>query len=624
MIEIVTPDEQDPQCNAQKAEDGESTSLAWKDITYRVPKTKGMFKRSTGETVTLLNSVSGCIPSGQCVAIMGPSGCGKSTLLDVLAGRMGKGTDLTGQVLINGIELKRKTRKCYVAYVMQDDSLNGVLTVRENLTYSALLRLPPEMSYDQKMARVDHVIDELGLRKVANTKIGNVFFRGVSGGERRRTSIGMELVTEPKILLLDEPTSGLDSMSARMIVETLVRLARNGRTVLTTIHQPSSQVFQLFDRLLLLVRGEQVFFGPVTQALDFFARNGAPCPNFVNPADHYLEAINYDFQAQKPEAVQKLIQGYAESEERQYLMSCISQQQDQSIAVEKPQKYGASWLVQLRWLTSRTFVSYLRDPGVFWARIIMYSMLAILLGLLDLRMPQTAESILDRSSVLFFSIAFLCFMSVAALPAFLEERDSFVRERRNAYYSVSPYALSHIIISIPFIIAISLIFSGISYYMMNLNPAFEAFVYYNLVLIAALLNAEGLVIAISAVSPTFIIGLAAGAGLFGMYMLLCGYFVLFQNIGWWLRWFSYIDFQRYCFEGMMYNEFYGANYTLAPGQCLFDSNGDGFASGIEVLSFYGYENTPKWGWFGIALAMAAFYYFVFYLFLRFFNKGERS
>src|SRR3989338_8567947 len=353
MIEIVTPDEQDPKCNAQKAEDGESTSLAWKDITYRVPKTKGMLKRSTRETVTLLNSVSGCIPSGECVAIMGPSGCGKSTLLDVLAGRMGRGTDLTGQVLINGIELKRKTRKCYVAYVMQDDSLNGVLTVRENLSYSALLRLPPEMNYEKKMARVDYVIDDLGLRKVANTKIGNVFFRGVSGGERRRTSIGMELITSPRILLLDEPTSGLDAMSARMICETLVKLSREGRTVIATIHQPSSQVFNLFDRLLLLTRGEQAYFGPLKEAVGFFESVGQPCPMFVNPADHYLETINYDFKKEKPASVLAVLDGYAQSTQKKQLISCI--ETHSALAENVPEvrlsKYQTGWFTQTRWLT---------------------------------------------------------------------------------------------------------------------------------------------------------------------------------------------------------------------------------------------------------------------------------
>ena len=465
------------------------------------------------------------------------------------------------------------------------------------------------------------MIDELGLRKVANTKIGNVFFRGVSGGERRRCSIGMELITRPQILLLDEPTSGLDALSARMICETLVRLARGGRTVISTIHQPSSQVFQLFDRLLLLSRGEQAFFGPLQHAAAFFERTGMPIPPLTNPADHFLEAINYDFKAEKPAHVRVLLEAYLHSPEKHQLLACIDQQAGG--AVEVPGKYRTGWWTQFRWLTSRTFWCYLRDPGVFWARFVMYLCLALMMGTLYLRMSDSAERILDRTAVLFFSVAFLCFMSIAALPAFLTEREIFVRERRNAYYGVSPYALSHIAIGIPFIILIAIAFAGVSYYMMNMNPGAEQFFFYLLALIGSLMNAEALVTAISAVVPTFIIGIAAGAAIFGAYMLVCGFFLLMKNIPDWWIWMNYIVFHKYAFEGMMKNEFAGQNYTLPPGQCLFDDNNDGFVSGTEILTFYDYQDVPKWWWLLIVFGMAAFYYALFYLFLRLFNKGER-
>lgn len=605
------------------------TSLSWRDITYRVSKKKKWKdtlncckrKELEHEKITLLNRVSGCVPAGMAVAVMGPSGCGKSTLLDVLAGRIKKGSDLTGDILVNGVAVKRKAMKGLVAYVMQDDALQGVLTVRENLMYSALLRLPESMSRSEKSARVEEVIDELGLRKVANTKIGNVFFRGVSGGERRRCSIGMELVTRPQILLLDEPTSGLDALSARMICETLVRLARAGRTVIATIHQPSSQVFQLFDRLLLLSRGEQIFYGPLNYAAAFFERVGQPIPPLTNPADHYLETINYDFKNEKPAHIQALLEAYVDSPERTQLLGCIDQQAGGD--VEIPDKYETGWWTQTYWLTIRTFWCYLRDPGVFWARFIMYFMLALMMGTLYLRMSYSASTIQDRSSVLFFSVAFLCFMSIAALPAFLVEKEIFVRERRNAYYGVSPYAVSHILIGVPFIILIAVTFAGVSYYMINMNPGAEQFFYYLLALIAALMNAEALVTAISAVVPTFIIGIALGAAIFGAYMLVCGFFLLQKNIpGWWI-WMNYIVFHKYAFEGMMTNEFSGTNFTLPPGVCLFDANNDGFATGYEILSYYDYQNVQKWWWLLIVYGMAAFYYLLFYMALRWLNKGER-
>ena len=608
----------------------EGTSLSWRDITYRVPRKKSLKDRmiccrrrseSDHEKIILLDRVSGCVPAGKAVAVMGPSGCGKSTLLDVLAGRISKGSDLTGEILVNGVPVQRKAMKGLVAYVMQDDALQGVLTVKENLMYSALLRLPEAMPLSEKESRVEEVIDELGLRKVANTKIGNVFFRGVSGGERRRCSIGMELITKPQILLLDEPTSGLDALSARMICETLVRMASQGRTVIATIHQPSSQVFQLFDRLLLLSRGQQVFFGPLSYAAGFFERSGYPVPPMTNPADHYLETINYDFATERPAHITALLDNYASSPEKHQLLGCIDGQSGGP--VETSGKYETGWWTQFRWLTSRTFFTHLRDPGVFWARFVMYFALALMMGTLYLRMADDASRILDRASVLFFSVAFLCFMSIAALPAFLTEREIFVRERRNAYYGVSPYAVSHIAVGVPFIVLIAVAFAGVSYYMMNMNPGAEQFFYYLLALIASLMNAEALVTAISAVVPSFIIGIAAGAAIFGAYMLVCGFFLLMKNIpGWWI-WMNYIVFHKYAFEGMMYNEFNGQNYTLPAGDCLFDYNSDGMVSGYEILSFYDYNGVHKWWWLLIVFGMAAAYYFVFYLCLRVLNKGER-
>eukprot|EP00211_Chloroparvula_japonica_P004367 CAMPEP_0119121132 /NCGR_PEP_ID=MMETSP1310-20130426/1893_1 /TAXON_ID=464262 /ORGANISM="Genus nov. species nov., Strain RCC2339" /LENGTH=651 /DNA_ID=CAMNT_0007110671 /DNA_START=84 /DNA_END=2039 /DNA_ORIENTATION=+ len=624
-------------------------SLSWRNIKYCVPETTGnIIKRSTGTQRVLLNGVSGCVRAGETLAIMAPSGGGKSTLLDILSHRVRSGKGLQGEVMMNGVKKSGSYMKSKIAYVMQDDALQGVLTVRENLYYSAMLRLPSSMSRKEKEARVEEVIAELGLSKCADTKIGTPLIRGVSGGERRRCSIGMELVTRPAVLLLDECTSGLDSTSARNIIESLSALAKTGRTVIFTIHQPSSSIFHLFDKILLLSKGNQVFFGPTNVCVDFFAQMGHPLPPMMNPADFFLEAINFDFSESQalPADIQKIVDGYQESQYMKQLHACIELQHhvaeeheegDGAARIDRDDgndaKYQTSRLVQTYYLMRRTLANYIRDPAIFLARIGMYSLLALVMGLLYLRMDgNDAGTIQDRISVLFFSVAFLSFMSVASIPAFLLEREIFVRERRNSYYSVLPYALSHALVSLPFLFFIALAFTGISYYMMALNPEPEAFFYFMLVLFVSLANAEALVVTISTLLPNFIIAIGAGAGLFGLYMLLCGFFVLKSNIPPYFIWIHYLTFHKYAFEGFMENEFSGSEFycgspppnSTIPCSCSFpDLNNDCIIQGDEILSYYEYESVNKWYWLLVLVGMALFYNFVYYISLRFLNTGKR-
>mmetsp|Transcript_47254 Transcript_47254/g.118992 ORF Transcript_47254/g.118992 Transcript_47254/m.118992 type:complete len:667 (-) Transcript_47254:105-2105(-) len=614
-------------------------ALSWQDVTYEVDTYRGsVIKRKTGEKKRLLNGITGAVQPGTMVALMGPSGAGKSTALDVLAGRV-KGSGLSGSLLINGHPRPRSMKK-FSAYVMQDDTLHGVLTVRENLYYSAMLRLPSSMSHREKLGRVDNVIQELGLSHVADTKIGNIFFRGVSGGERRRVSIGVELLTCPSLLFLDEPTSGLDSKSSRMIMELILKLARGGRTVLATIHQPNSQVYGLFDKLMLLSRGEIVYFGDAARAVDFFEESGYPLPPRTNPADFFVEQINADFSSSDSssgvslESVRELSRKYEASTFKQQTDSAIDAIASKGLPDPRDStapKYNTNFFQQVGYLTVRTFKTSLRHPGIFWARLVMYTLLALLLGTLVLRMDDSADTIQDRISVLFFSVAFLSFMSVAAVPAFLEEKTIFVRERMNGYYRVGSYAFAQTVVGVPFILLIAVTFAGISYYMMNMNPAVDRFFYYILVLFLSLLVAESMVVAVSAVVDSFIVGLAIGAALFGLWMLLCGFFVVENNIPPWYLWATWLSYQKYSFQGFMYNEFMGQTYTCdtsADGRCLCpfpDLNENCVLEGEEILAYYGYDSPDdKWYWVAVLIGMALFYRLLFYVFLRFLNKGMRK
>ncbi|GJP46571.1 hypothetical protein CLOM_g5841 [Closterium sp. NIES-68] len=267
------------------------TSLAFRGVSYSVQNKKLLQPRSKRVPKQLLCDVSAFAKAGEVTAIMGASGSGKTTLLDILSDRISS-RNLTGEISLNGAPVKGDTIRRLSAYVMQDDLMFPALTVRETLMYAAELRLPPTVSAAEKAEKVRRLIRLLGLTKVAGSKIGDENSRGISGGERKRVAIGVEMIGDPEILFLDEPTSGLDSTSAFRVVKVIKRIAvRTGSIVVMVLHQPSFRLLGLLDRLLLLGAGRMLFFGQPAQLPDFLSAFGCPPPPFANPTEFALDVI---------------------------------------------------------------------------------------------------------------------------------------------------------------------------------------------------------------------------------------------------------------------------------------------------------------------------------------------
>ncbi|KAF7324655.1 ABC transporter protein [Mycena kentingensis (nom. inval.)] len=237
----------------------------------------------------LLDKISGTVKPGQVCAIMGASGAGKSTFLDILARKAKRGT-VGGTTYVNGRVVANEEFKAVTGFVDQEDTLMSTLTVYETVLYSALLRLPRDMSFEAKKFRTLETMNELGILGIKDSRIGGVGQRSISGGEKRRVSIACELVTSPSILFLDEPTSGLDAYNAFNVVESLVSLARDyNRTVIFTIHQPRSNIVALFDQLILLASGKLVYAGEFAKCQAYFSELGQPCPPGFNIADFLID-----------------------------------------------------------------------------------------------------------------------------------------------------------------------------------------------------------------------------------------------------------------------------------------------------------------------------------------------
>ena len=305
MSESIDADEPINQVNGQAARilnkmRKDPVTLEWHNINYSISlKKKNLIfwsktKTDGNDRRKLLNDISGIARPGELLAIMGSSGAGKTTLLNSLAGRisLNRNDKLTGTILVNGQERDSRWRRT-AGYVEQFDLMYGHLTVQETIQFAADFKLPNTISPGEKRAIVDRVIELLGLSGVRHSKIGEETKRGISGGEKKRVAIGIELVTFPGLLFLDEPTTGLDSTTAQNLIETLKRIAeKTSMTIILTIHQPRASILALFTRIIFMSQGRLIFNGTITACLAHIKRIlGLECPELENPADFVMDLL---------------------------------------------------------------------------------------------------------------------------------------------------------------------------------------------------------------------------------------------------------------------------------------------------------------------------------------------
>lgn len=604
-----------------------SARLAWKDLTV-------MVSLSNGEVQNVLEGLTGYAEPGTFTALMGPSGSGKSTLLDALSSRLAANAFLSGSILLNGRKIKLSFGAA--AYVTQDDNLIGTLTVRETIAYSARLRLPDKMPWEEKRALIESTIIEMGLQDCADTVIGNWHLRGISGGEKRRVSIAIEILMRPRLLFLDEPTSGLDSASAFFVTQTLRALSRDGRTVIASIHQPSSEVFELFDRLFLLSGGKTVYFGEASEAYEFFAQAGFPCPSLRNPSDHFLRCINADFDKVKAtlkgsmklrfESSDDPLEKISTSEAIRTLIDFYRSSQHCYAATQKVEEMAkfkgtmldlggsqASFFMQAFTLTKRSFVNMSRDFGYYWLRLVIYIVVTICIGTIYLDVGTGYNSILARGSCASFVFGFVTFMSIGGFPSFAEDMKVFHRERLNGHYGVGSFVISNTLSATPFLVLITFLSGTICYFMVRLHPGFEHYVFFVLCLYASVTVVESLMMAIASVVPNFLMGIIIGAGIQGIFMLVSGYFRLPNDIPkpFWRYPMSYISFHFWALQGQYQNDLLGLTFDnqlpmlpKLPGEYL-----------LQVV-FQIDLNRSKWVNLSVLFSMIVIYRLIFVIMIK--------
>ncbi|EXB55275.1 ABC transporter G family member 11 [Morus notabilis] len=592
--------------------------LTWEDLWVTVSSRAGKNRNRP-----ILQGLTGYARPGELLAIMGPSGSGKSTLLDALAGRLSSKTRQSGEILING----HKQTLAYgtSAYVTQDDTLMTTLTVGEAVHYSAQLQLPDSMPLSEKKERANGTIKEMGLQDAINTRIGGWGAKGISGGQKRRVSICIEILTRPKLLFLDEPTSGLDSAASYYVMSRIAGLDQSDgvrRTIVASIHQPSSEVFQLFDSLCLLSAGKTVYFGPASEANEFFASSGFPCPTLQNPSDHFLKTINKDFEQDiesgmvgvtctVEEAIDTLMKSYKASEGYKQVrrhVADISNKQDYR-AVEIKIRSHASFLNQCLVLTRRSFKNMHRDWGYYWLRIVIYVSLSLGLGTLYYEIGSDYESIQSRGSLLMFVASFLTFMTIGGFPSFVEDMKVFERERLNGHYSATAFVIGNTLSSQPYLLLISLIPGALTYYLPGLRKDYQHFSYFILVLYVCMMLVESLMMIVASLVPNFLMGIIAGSGIQCFMILGGGFFRLPGDLPkqFWRYPLFYVAFHRYAYQGLFKNEFEG---LVFPNNEL---GGGATITGEEILKSKWQVNMSysKWVDLAVLLGMVVFYRVLF-------------
>ncbi|KAL9424801.1 hypothetical protein AB3S75_031840 [Citrus x aurantiifolia] len=551
-------------------------TLKFEDVVYKVKLEQPIgFCTGTGtwgaKEKTILKGITGMVCPGELLAMLGPSGSGKTTLLSALGGRLhGK---LTGKITYNDQpfsgSIKRRT-----GFVAQNDILYPHLTVTETLLFTALLRLPNSLTYTEKYQHVEQVIAELGLTRCRNSMIGGPLVRGISGGEKKRVSIAQEMLINPCLLLLDEPTSGLDSTTAQRILTTIKRLANSGRTIITTIHQPSSRLYHMFDKVVLLSEGSLIYNGPASTALEYFSSIGFSTSVTVNPADLLLDLAN----GVSPDYRQSTEQGENTDQDQKLVREALKSAYEKNIATKlkdelsnlgaidcnstknasakngrKAEQWSTSWWHQFKVLLQRG-VRERRFEAFNKLRIFQVISVAVLGGLLWWHTPTS--HIEDRVALLFFFSVFWGFYPLYnAVFTFPQERTMLIKERSSGMYRLSSYFLARTFGDLPLELALPTAFVFIIYWMGGLKADPVTFILSLLAVLYSVLVAQGLGLAIGAILMDVKQATTLASVTTLVFLMAGGYYV--QQIPPFIIWLKYLSYSYYCYKmllGIQYDD----------------------------------------------------------------------
>ncbi|KAK4745498.1 hypothetical protein SAY87_011810 [Trapa incisa] len=538
-------------------------------------------------TTHVLRSVSLTAFPGQILAIVGPSGAGKSTLLDILATRT---SPTSGSLLLNSSPVNPSTFRKLSAYVPQHDACLPLLTVYETFSFAACLLL-----HDTSLiaTTVDSLLSELGLTHLANTRLD----LSLSGGERRRVSIGLSLLHDPAVLLLDEPTSGLDSTSALNVVQILKSIAVSRRsTVVLSIHQPNFKILSIIDRILLISKGSVIHHGTITQLQEFLLSNGFTVPPQLNALEYTMEILDR-------------IPDKTTSDNCNEEYSC---HQDQNEDQPQSSIYKSSRLNEVITLYNRSWKIICRSRQLLLTNTIEALLVGVVLGTIYINIGFDKEGIKKRFGLFAFTLTFLLSSTTETLPVFINERPILLQETSSGVYRLSSYLLANTLVFLPYLLVMAIIYSASLYFLVGLCATWQAFAYFVLVIWVIVLMANSFVLFLSSISPNYISGTSLVTVFLGAFFLFSGYFISKESIPEYWLFMYFFSMYKYALDALLINE-----YSCLFSRCLiwYVEGKTCMVSGADVLQKKGLRLSEKWTNVYILVGFFVFYRVLWWLVL---------
>ncbi|XP_065211511.1 protein scarlet-like isoform X2 [Planococcus citri] len=572
-------------------------SVTWTNLNVVAEQKKSsLFKQSTSTFKEIIHNVNGAVEAGTLVAILGASGSGKSTLMTVLANRAPGGLHVNGDIRIG-----RKRIGGFIKYVSgfvyQDDLFIPTLTVFEHLNFMAKLRLDKDMGDEARKDLIYEVLTELGLMKVAHSRIGNSKFgnekMNLSGGERKRLSVATELLTDPSLLFCDEPTTGLDSFTALKVVSSLQHLVNERqKTIICSIHQPNDKIFALFNRIILLSKGKMAFSGNSAEALEFFKSQGYPYSEEQNPADYLVKSMAVI--ADKEEGANQLCSAFENTSYHEKMMKYIDIEHRNENDVD-PLVYrssngnGPTWPTKLWYVTHRSYLSIVRDSSVQNMRIIQKLLLGLLVGVcMGGSIEATQTGLQAIKGVLFVLVGQNFFPAIhAAMDHVPKQMPIFFREYANSTTTPLIFYLANVLSLLPGFLFDPLSFTILVYWLTNLQPELWAWSLTCLITALVLNISAGFGMLMSTVFSRRDIAAACTTPIDNTYIVCSGVFIKLSTIPPILRWVRYISWFTYAIETLFIIHTGGLDNI----ECPENTDVPCLRNGTEVLASFDFDES---------------------------------
>ncbi|XP_058724835.1 pleiotropic drug resistance protein 1-like [Vicia villosa] len=547
----------------------EPLSLTFDDIRYSVDMPQEMKNQGVCEDrLELLKGISGAFRPGVLTALMGVSGAGKTTLMDVLSGRKTSGY-IEGGITISGYPKNQKTFARISGYCEQFDIHSPNVTVYESLLYSAWLRLSPDIDHETRKMFIEEVMELVELNSLRHALVGFPGENGLSTEQRKRLTIAVELVANPSIIFMDEPTSGLDARAAAIVMRTVRNTVDTGRTVVCTIHQPSIDIFDAFDELLLLKSGgEQIYAGPIgdqcSDLIEYFeAIQGVPkIKDGYNPATWMLEITSTGKETNLKVNFTDVYNNSELHRRNKQLIQQLSAPSQNSKDLHFDAQYSQTFIAQCIACLWKQHLSYWRNTSYTAVRLLFTIMTGLLFGLIfwDVGLKSKKEQdLFNAMGSMYAAVTFIGVVNGASVqPIVAIERTVFYRERAAGMYSALPYALAQVIIEIPHILVQALVYGIIVYAMMgfewttskvlwNLFFTYFSFLYYTYYGMMTM-----------AITPNPHVAGILSTSFYAIWCLFSGFIIPLSRIPIWWKWYYWMCPVAWTLYGLVASQ-YGDN-----------------------------------------------------------------